>query len=167
MSQKRMEVGVVAVGQPAPNFTLYGEGNKEVTLDDFKGQNLVLFFFPKAFTGTCERQIVEHAGAVDKFQELNARIVGVSTDQVPSLQKFAEHCDAAGKVTLLSDFRHKAVNAYGVAVESGPLPNQRATFIIDSEGTVRYAFVESSPGNFQGIAPELEALQQIEAGGGI
>jgi len=158
---------VVAVGQPAPNFTLYGEGNKEVTLDDFKGQNLVLFFFPKAFTGTCERQVVEHAGAIDQFTALNAKIVGVSTDQVPSLQKFAEQCEAAGKVTLLSDFRHKAVQDYGVAVESGPLPNQRAAFIIDGEGIVRYAFVESSPGNFQGVAPELEALQMIEGGGEI
>ena len=69
--------------------------------------------------------------------------------------KFAEQCEAAGKVTLLSDFRHKAVQDYGVAVESGPLPNQRATFIIDGEGVVRYAFVEPSPGGFQGIAPEL------------
>lgn len=162
-----MEDDVVAVGQPAPQFTLYGEGNKEVTLDEFRGQNLVLFFFPKAFTGTCERQIVEHAGAIDKFNEMNARIIGVSTDQMPSLQKFAEQCEAAGKVTLLSDFRHKAIRDYGVAVESGPLPNQRATFVIDREGVVRYAFVEPSPGNFQGIAPELEALQQIEAGGGI
>jgi len=158
---------VVAVGQLAPNFTLYGEGSKEVTRDEFKGRNLVLFFFPKAFAGTCERQIVEHAGAVDEFKDLNARIVGVSTDQVPSLQKFAEQCEAAGKVTLLSDFRHKTVRDYGVAVESGPRANQRATFIIDREGVVRYAFVESSPGNFQGIAPELEALEQIEAGGGI
>lgn len=158
---------MVEIGQQAPRFTLYGEGNKEVTLDEFKGQNLVLFFFPKAFTGTCERQVVEHAGAVDKFKELNARIVGVSTDQVPSLQKFAEQCEAAGKVTLLSDFRHKAVQEYGVAVESGPLPNQRAVFIIDREGVVRYAHVEPSPGNFQGVGPELEALQQIEAGGGI
>ncbi len=156
------EVSVVAVGQPAPNFTLYGEGNKEVSLDDFKGQNLVLFFFPKAFTGTCERQVVEHAGAIDQFTALNAKIIGVSTDQVPSLQKFAEQCEAAGKVVLLSDFRHQAVRDYGIAVESGPLPNQRAAFIIDGEGVVRYAFVESSPGNFQGVAPELEALQKIK-----
>ena len=153
---------MVAVGQPAPNFTLYGEGNKEVTLDQFKGQNLVLFFFPKAFTGTCERQIVEHAGAIDQFTELNAKIVGVSTDQVPSLQKFAEQCEAAGKVDLLSDFRHQAVRDYGIAVESGPLPNQRAVFIIDGAGILRYAFVEPSPGNFQGVAPELEALQKIK-----
>jgi glutaredoxin-dependent peroxiredoxin len=156
---------VVEVGQPAPQFTLFGEGNKEVTLADFHGQNLVLFFFPRAFTGTCERQLVEHARAGDQFAALGAKVVGVSTDHVPSLQKFAEHCEAAGKVTLLSDFRRKAVEAYGVAVESGPLPNQRAVFIIDREGTIRYAHVEPNPGQFQGVEPELEALQQIEGGG--
>src|SRR6185312_7443877 len=137
--RSEMEDRVVEVGQPAPQFTLLGQGNKDVSLVDFKGQNLVLFFFPKAFTGTCERQVSEHARAIDQFTALNARVVGVSTDQMPTLLKFAEQCEAAGKVTLLSDFRHKAVHDYGIAVESGPLPNQRAVFIIDREGTVRYA----------------------------
>ncbi len=156
---------MVEVGQQAPDFKLYGEGNKEVSLADFRGQNVVLFFFPKAFTGTCERQISEHAAAIDRFQEMNAQVLGVSTDQVPTLMEFAKTCQAAGKVALLSDFRHRAVRDYGVAVDQGPLANQRATFVIDREGIVRYKFVEPSPGNFQGIAPELEALQQIEGGG--
>ena len=156
---------MVDVGQRAPDFTLLGEGNKEVSLADFQGQNLVLFFFPKAFTGTCERQIAEHAHAIDQFKALNATVVGVSTDQVPAQQQFAKQCEAAGKVTLLSDFRHRAVQAYGVAVESGPLPNQRAVFIIDGEGTVRYAHIEPQPGQFQGVGPELEALQVIAGGG--
>jgi len=160
-----MEDGVVEVGQAAPQFTLYDEGNKEVSLGDFQGQNLVLVFFPKAFTGTCERQIVEHAAAVGKFRALNASIVGVSTDQVPSLQQFAAQCESAGKVPLLSDFRHQAVRDYGIAVESGPLPNQRAVFIIDSAGIVRYTHIEPNPGQFQGVAPELEALQIIAGGG--
>jgi peroxiredoxin len=79
--------------------------------------------------------------------------------------EFAKTCQAAGKVALLSDFRHQAVREYGIAVDQGPRANERATFVIDREGIVRYKFVESSPGNFQGIAPELEALQQIEGGG--
>lgn len=152
---------MVDVGKPAPAFTLLGEGNKEVSLADFAGQNLVLFFFPKAFTGTCERQIVDHARHSDDFRALNASVIGVSTDQVPSLQKFAEQCEAAGKVTLLSDFRHRAVQAYGVAVESGPLPNQRAVFVIDGEGIVRYRHIEASAGQYQGVGPELEALKAI------
>ena len=156
---------MVEVGQAAPPFTLYGEGNKEVSLSDFEGQNLVLFFFPKAFTGTCERQVTEHAAAADQFKALDASVIGVSTDQVPSLQQFAAQCEAAGKVALLSDFRHKTVQDYGIAVDSGPLPNQRAVFIIDSRGIVRYTHIEDNPGQFQGVAPELEALQIIAGGG--
>ena len=152
---------MVDIGKPAPDFSLLGEGNKEVTLADYKGQNLVLFFFPKAFTGTCERQIIDHAQHIDDFKALNAAVVGVSTDQVPALAKFAEQCEAAGKVPLLSDFRHRAVQAYGVAVDSGPLPNQRAVFIIDGEGILRYSHVEANPGQYQGVGPELEALRAI------
>lgn len=153
---------MVDVGKPAPDFSLLGEGNKETSLADYKGKNLVLFFFPKAFTGTCERQIIDHAQHIDDFKSLNAEVVGVSTDQVPSLMKFAEHCEAAGKVTLLSDFRHRAVQAYGVAVESGPLPNQRAVFIIDADGILRYSHIEAAPGQYQGVAPELEALRSLK-----
>ncbi len=152
---------MVEVGKPAPDFTLFGEGTTQVTLADFKGQNLVLFFFPKAFTGTCERQIVDHAQHSADFAALNARVVGVSTDQMPTLLKFAEQCESAGKVQLLSDFRHKTVQAYGIAVESGALPNQRAVFIIDGEGVLRYAHVEAAPSQYQGTAPELEALRQL------
>jgi peroxiredoxin len=149
---------VVDIGKPAPDFTLLGEGNKDVSLADFKGRNLVLFFFPKAFTGTCERQVSEHAAHIDDFAALNASVVGVSTDQMPSLLKFAEHCEAAGKVTLLSDFRHRAIQSYGIAVETGPTPNQRAVFIIDAEGILRYA----QAGQYEGVAPELELLRGLQ-----
>ena len=156
---------MVEVGQQAPDITLLGEGNKEVRLSDFRGQNVVLFFFPKAFTGTCERQVSEHAHEIDRFKAMNAAVLGVSTDQVPSLLQFARHCEAAGKVALLSDFRHRAIREYGVAVEEGPIANRRATFIVDRDGVLRYKHVEEAVGQFQGIAPELEALQQIEGGG--
>jgi peroxiredoxin len=153
---------VVVVGQPAPDFTLYKDGATTMSLADFRGQNLVLFFFPKAFTGTCERQVSTHAQAIDQFKSLDARVVGVSTDQTPTLAKFAETCDAAGKVTLLSDFRHQAVKAYGVAVETGALANQRAVFIIDRDGTVRYTHIEPATSNYQGVEPELAALKEIQ-----
>src|SRR5688500_18453613 len=100
---------MVEVGQRAPDFALYGEGNKQVKLADFQGRNVVLFFFPKAFTGTCERQIAEHAQRIDEFRGFDPAVLGVSTDQLPSLMEFARHCEAAGKMTLLSDFRHQAV----------------------------------------------------------
>ncbi len=126
---------------------------------------MVLFFFPKAFTRTCERQVVEHAQRIDDFKAMNARVLGVSTDEVPALLEFAQHCEAAGKITLLSDSRRQAIKEYGVTLEGAPVPNGRATFIIDREGVLRYGYIEPDPRHFQGVAPELEALQQIEAGG--
>ena len=87
--------------------------------------------------------------------------MGVSTDQVPALQAFARECGAAGKLTLLSDFRHRAVKAYGIALEEGPSANLRAAFVIDRDGIVRYAHVDP-PGSYQGIEPEIEALQGLQ-----
>ncbi len=150
------------VGQPAPDVTLLGAENKERKLSEFRGQNLVLFFFPKAFTGTCERQISEHAQNIQKFKELNTQVIGVSTDQVPSQAAFAKQCNPNGEVLLLSDFRHKAIQEYGVAVEQGPRANGRATFIIDKNGVLRYKFIEPDAGKFQRIEPELAELQQLK-----
>jgi peroxiredoxin len=150
------------VGQPVPDATLLGPENKERKLSEFRGQNVVLFFFPKAFTGTCEKQISEHAQNIQKFKDLNATVIGVSTDQVPSQAAFAKNCDPKGDVLLLSDFRHKAIKDFGVAVDQGPRPNDRATFIIDKAGVLRYRFVEPDAGKFQGIEPELVELQKLK-----
>jgi peroxiredoxin len=150
------------IGQPAPDVTLLGAENKERSLSEFRGRNVVLFFFPKSFTGTCERQISEHARRIDQFTRLNAAVVGVSTDQVPAQLAFAKQCNPDGSVVLLSDFRRKAIEQYGVAVEEGALPNQRATFIIDKGGILRYKHVEPAPGQWQGIEPELVQLEQLQ-----
>ena len=96
---------------------------------------------------------------------MNAQVLGVSTDELPALAEFAAHCEAAGKVTLLSDARRQAIKEFGVTLEGAQVPNGRATFIIDREGVLRYKHIEPNPGGFQGTQPELEALQQIEAGG--
>lgn len=103
----------------------------------------------------------EHAREIARFTDLNAKVIGVSTDQVPTLAQFAEHCGATGKVLLLSDARHQAIERFGVAIPSGPTLNQRATFIIDADGVVRYAFVEEKTSNYQGVEPELAALREI------
>ena len=102
----------------------------------------------------------EHAANIDRFRSLGATVVGVSTDQVPAQQAFARHCGAEGKVTFLSDFRHRAIKEYGVAVEEGPTANRRAVFVIDRDGVVRYKHVYA-PGRYDGIEPELEALRGV------
>jgi peroxiredoxin len=151
----------VEVGKPAPDVTLLGADNKEHSLSEFKGQNVVLFFFPKAFTGTCERQISSHAQEIEKFKQLHAVVLGVSTDQVPSLNAFSKQCNPNGEVLLLSDFRHKAIVEYGINVEEGASPNKRATFILDKNGVLRYKHVDG-PGQWAGLEPEYAALQQLQ-----
>jgi peroxiredoxin Q/BCP len=150
------------VGQPAPDFTLDAHDGSQVSLSSFKGKkNVVVFFFPKAFTGTCERQVTGHGQDLQKFKELDAEVFGVSTDQSPSQAAFAKQC---GNVSfqLLSDHRHKTVNAYGVARGEGALSNERAAFVIDKQGVVRYKHVEPKPGDWAGTSGELEALAKLK-----
>lgn len=153
---------MVEVGQPAPDFTLGGTDGNQHSLSEYRGKNVALFFFPKAFTGTCERQISGHAQEIDKFKHLNAVVLGVSTDQTPSQTAFAKQCNPNNEVTLLSDFRRQVIAKYGVNVEEGGLPNQRATFVIDKDGILRYKHIEPKPGEWAGTGPELEALQKLQ-----
>src|SRR3954451_19340722 len=150
------------VGQPAPDFTLPSTDGGEVTLSSFKGKkNVVVFFFPKAFTGTCERQVSGHAADIEKFKALDAEVFGISTDQTPSQQAFAKQCSDV-VFPLLSDNRFKTVMAWGVGKAEGGLPNDRAGFVIDKQGVVRFKHVEPKPGEWSGTAAELEALRAIE-----
>jgi peroxiredoxin len=151
----------LSVGQTAPDFTLGSTAGSDVTLSSLRGKNVVVFFFPKAFTGTCEKQISGHGQSIKAFQDLNAEVFGISTDQTPAQQAFAKQCSDV-TFSLLSDFRHRVVNAFGVARAEGGVPNERATFVIDKAGVVQYAHVESSPGNWSGLDGELAALRKIE-----
>lgn len=152
---------MVSVGDSAPNFTLMGTDGKLHALADYHGNPVVLFFFPKAFTGTCERQISGHAQHIADFDSLGAKVIGVSTDHTPSQSAFKKGCDPDNKVVLLSDFRHDVVKSYGIHVAEGQLPNQRATFIIDGHGVIRHAHVEAAPSEWAGIEPELVALRAL------
>lgn len=150
------------VGQPAPDFALPATTGGELSLASFKGKkNVVLFFFPKAFTGTCERQVSGHAADYDKFVALDAEVLGVSTDQTPAQAAFARSC-GSDRFPLLSDDRMKVVSDYGVARAEGSLHNERAVFVIDKQGVIRYKQVEPKPGEWSGTAGALEALKKIE-----
>ena len=151
------------VGQPAPDFSLPATTGGEVKLSDLikEGKNVVLFFFPKAFTGTCERHVAGHAADYEKFKALNAEVIGISTDQTPAQIAFAKQC-GNDKFPLLSDNRFKVVMQYGVGKAEGGLPNDRAGFVIDKQGVVRYKFVEPKPGEWGGTQGELDALRKIE-----
>ena len=150
------------VGQAAPDFTLPATTGSDVSLSSFKGQkNVVIFFFPKAFTGTCERQVAGHAADYGKFQALNAEVIGISTDQTPAQTAFAKQC-GNDKFPVLSDNRFKVVMDYGVGKSEGGLPNDRAVFVVDKAGVIKYKFVEPNPGQWGGTQGTLDALKTIE-----
>ena len=151
---------MVEVGQEAPDFTLTDTENQEVRLSSFRGKPVVLAFFPKAFTGTCERQVSEHQHHIEEFAQLGAQVLAISTDQGPSQKAFASQCGVKD-FPILSDFRHQVVRSYGIYLESGGRANERATFIVDKDGKLAYKFVEPVAANWQGIEPELAELRKL------
>ena len=152
---------MVEVGGKAPDFALYYTQGKEHRLSEYRGNNVVLFFFPKAFTGTCGRQVSAHEHGIDQFKTLNAQVLGVSTDQSPAQAQFLKGCGVSS-YPVLSDFRHQVINQYGIALATGQRANERATFILDREGVLRYKYVEPDAGNWAGLEPEFQALKGLQ-----
>lgn len=148
---------MVQIGQPAPNFKLVDTNKNEVTLDQFRGKHLVLFFFPMAWTGVCSKEMCTVQEDFNTYAGLGAQVIGVSVDSHFALKRFME--DNKIEFPLLSDFNKQAIKDYDVVQESfaGVYANtsRRATFVIDKDGILRYAQVLPSPGDF----PDMEAIK--------
>ena len=134
----------IEVGQAAPDFTLKDQSQKEVSLKDFRGKNVVLAFYPLDFSPVCSK---EHACFHDDFKQfegLNAQVLGVSVDSAWAHKAFAEKLGI--DYPLLADFHPKGAMAsrYGLYLEEKGITN-RATVIIDKEGIVRYVKVYDIP----------------------
>lgn len=148
-------------GQPAPDFTLYNTEKKEVTLAGLRGRNVVLLFFPFAFSSVCTAELCSVRDNFKTYEGLNATVFGLSVDSLYALKKFKEdqHLD----FELLSDFNKEASRAYGALHETFSYGMQgvsrRAAFVIDGAGIVRYAEVLDNPG----LQPDFSALQQALA----
>lgn len=125
------------VGDMAPDFTLPSTAGKPVTLSDFRGKkNVVLAFYPAAFTGGCTKEMTSYGANLAKFEGMETQVFGVSTDNSPSQRVFAEQTGA--KFPMLSDFLERKVSKdYGVLMEGRGLAN-RATFVIDKEGKIAH-----------------------------
>jgi peroxiredoxin len=148
-------------GQPAPQFTLVSSALKEVSLADFKGQKVVLHFFPAAFTGTCTTQLCTMRDSFGYYEGVNAVIFGISVDMPFTLAKFKEENNY--QFELLSDFNKEASTAYGAIYENFVFGlkgvSKRAAFVIDEEQNIVYAEVLESAGdlpNFDAIAEAVK-----------
>ncbi|HTC46860.1 MAG TPA: peroxiredoxin [Candidatus Aquilonibacter sp.] len=150
-----------ATGAPAPSFSLPSQEGAQVSLDQFKGKWVVLYFYPKDFTSGCTIEAHNFQRDIDKYTQKNAAIVGVSVDNVDSHKSF---CTKEGlNFKLLADPDHKVVQEYGSVMEyNGMTIAARNTFLIDPTGVIRKVYLKVSP---QGHSDEVLAdLQQLQGG---
>lgn len=147
---------VPPVGSVAPDFTLGSTSGEQVTLSSFRGKSAVLIaFFPLAFTSTCTAELCEFSDDYDEFTKSEVVVLPVSVDSVPTLKEFkAKH---HMKTDLLSDFKREAGQAYGVMWQDAFFTN-RAYFLIDKPGVIRWEHVEATP---SGKRDNAEILTQI------
>ena len=151
---------MLEVGSLAPDFTLFDKDGNSVSLSDFRGQRVVLYFYPKDNTPGCTRQACAFAGAYAGFLEKGVKVIGVSRDSVASHAKFAEKYSLP--FTLLSDPELVAIKAYGVWQEKKLYGKVsfgvvRTTFIIDSDGKIERVMEKVKPDT--NAAEVLEALR--------
>lgn len=147
------------IGQPAPDFTLPSTAGKDVTLSSFRGkENVLVAFFPLAFTGTCTEEMCSFSEDYAQFRTAGAAVLPISVDAVPSLKAFKEK--ERMSVDLLSDFFRKTARAYGVLVEEKGFA-QRSYFLVDKRGVLRWSLVEAENGHRRQDAELLEQIRRL------
>ncbi|MDP2175401.1 MAG: redoxin domain-containing protein [Bacteroidota bacterium] len=147
----------IKIGQIAPDFALYNTEKQAITLSELKGQNIVLLFFPLAFTSTCTKELCGVRDDIANYSKLDAKVYGISVDSLFTLGKFKE--DQHLNFDLLSDFNKEISATYGTLYDTFVFDMQgvskRSAFLIDKEGIIQYAEVLENAGEI----PNLEALK--------
>jgi glutaredoxin-dependent peroxiredoxin len=155
----------INVGQPAPDFTLRDTEKNKVTLSEQKGKNVLLLFFPLAFTSVCTKELCMTRDNIAAFNNLDATVYGISVDSLFSLQRFKE--DQHLNFTLLSDFNKTASAAYGCLYEhffnDMDGVSKRSAFVIDKEGIVQYAEVLENAGDIPDFEAITDCLKRINS----
>ena len=154
----------IEIGQPAPGFTLYDSTKNKITLSDMKGQNVLLLFFPLAFTSTCSAELCSIRDNISFYNNVNAKVFGISVDSLHTLAKYK--ADQNLNFTLLSDFNKEVSSLYGSLYEMFGYNmkgvSKRSAFVIDKDGIIRYAEVLENAGeqpNFKNLTLILEGLR--------
>jgi len=154
----------VQVGESAPAFSLYDSEKKKVTLEDFKGKNVLLLFFPQAFTGTCTKELCSTRDNIALYDQANAQVLGISVDSLFTLARYKD--DQQLNFPLLSDFNKEVSRDYGCLYDTFVFDmhgvSKRSAFVIDKMGIIRYAEIletASDLPNFNEIQKTLSGLK--------
>ena len=153
----------VQIGEKAPNFKLRATDKSEVSLEDYRGKNVVLLFFPLAFTGVCTDELCSMRDNIGTYEGLDAQVLALSVDSLFTLEQFKNQ--QKYNFPLLSDFNKTVSRAYGSLYEDFVLDmkgvSKRSAFVIDKEGMVKYAEVLEDAGalpNFDAVKETLSSL---------
>ena len=148
----------IEIGQQAPDFTLYDSEKNKVSLSELKGQNVLLLFFPLAFTSTCTKELCSVRDNLSFYNNAKAKVFGISVDSLHTLAKYKAEQNL--NFTLLSDFNKEISTAYGSLYEMFGYNmkgvSKRSAFVIDKDGIIRYAEVLENAGEI----PNFESINQ-------
>ena len=149
----------ILIGQPAPEFTLHDSEKNKVSLSDFKGKNVLLLFYPQAFTGVCTKELCAVRDDISRYSNVNAQVLGISVDSVFTLAKYKE--EQRFNFPLLSDFNKEVSALYDTLYTEWILDmkgvSKRSAFIIDKAGNICYAEVLESAGDM----PDFKAINKV------
>ena len=145
----------------APDFTLPSTSGESVTLSQLRGKNVLIAFFPLAFTSVCTRELCAFTEDYSQFQSADTVVLPISVDSVPTLKAYKAK-EQIG-VDLLSDFKREVSRAYGTLLED-KFHSNRSYIVIDRKGIVRWAFAEESTGNRRENAELLAQLEKLREG---
>jgi peroxiredoxin Q/BCP len=148
---------MIEAPQPAPDFSLPADDGGTFTLSEYRGEKVLLVFYPGDDTPVCTRQLCDYRDGIESFAGLGVRVVGISGDDLESHRSFRRKYDLP--FVLLSDTGLTVAEAYGCR---GALGMKRAVFLVDEQGLVQYAHVETLA-LFRRKATELiEVIRRLE-----
>ncbi|MBU6341548.1 MAG: redoxin domain-containing protein [Bacteroidetes bacterium] len=154
---------MIQIGEKAPDFSLRASDKNKVKLSDFQGKNVVLLFFPAAFTGVCTKELCMMRDGLAEYEKLDAQIVAISVDSLFTLAQWK--LDQGFNFPMLSDFNKTVSKKYDVLYKEFVFEmkgvSKRSAFVIDKTGVLRYAEVLENAGeipNFEAIKSTLESL---------
>ena len=149
----------LSTGQQAPNFSLYNSEKKLVSLEDLRGQNVLLLFFPLAFSSVCTAELCSVSEDISKYSNLKAEVIGISVDSLYVLNEFQKTQHINFK--LLSDFNKNVSMEYDCLHETFSYGmkgvSKRAAFVIDKNGKIVYIEVLDNPG----LQPNFSAIKEV------
>lgn len=151
----------IEIGQQAPDFALYDSTKTKISLSELKGSNVLLLFFPQAFTSVCTKELCSVRDNIGLYDKANAKVMGISVDSVYTLARYKE--EQQFNFSLLSDFNKAVSTLYGTIYETWKFDmkgvSKRSAFVIDKEGMVRYVEVLENASD----QPDFVSIQKVVA----